>query len=134
MRADADEAVRRFAAGSFLTPTPALMQGIARVLCGDLDGATSAWRMRSASASKSARPMISRSRCASDRWWQWRAVNGIGPGSLPAWQIPFLRRAGIEESFATPLICALRARAAMHLADVPAARRGLVSAQHLRPC
>jgi LuxR family maltose regulon positive regulatory protein len=27
MRADADEAVRRFAAGSFLTPTPALMQG-----------------------------------------------------------------------------------------------------------
>ena len=38
MRADADEAVRRFAAGSFLTPTPALMQGIARVLGGDLDG------------------------------------------------------------------------------------------------
>ena len=38
MRADADEAVRRFTAGSFLTPTPALMQGIARVLCGDLDG------------------------------------------------------------------------------------------------
>ncbi len=38
MRADADEAVRRFAAGSFVTPTPALMQGTARVLCGDLDG------------------------------------------------------------------------------------------------
>ena len=38
MRADADEAVRRFAAESFVTPTPALMQGIARILCGDLDG------------------------------------------------------------------------------------------------
>ena len=38
MRADADEAVRRFAAGTFLTPTPALMQGIARILCGDPDG------------------------------------------------------------------------------------------------
>jgi len=38
MRADADEAMRRFAAGSFVTPTPALMQGTARVLCGDLDG------------------------------------------------------------------------------------------------
>ena len=38
MRADADEAVRRFAAGSFVTPAPALMQGIARILCGDLDG------------------------------------------------------------------------------------------------
>ena len=38
MRADADEAVRRFAAESFVTPAPALLQGIARVLCGDLDG------------------------------------------------------------------------------------------------
>jgi LuxR family transcriptional regulator, maltose regulon positive regulatory protein len=38
MRADADEAVRRFTAGSFVTPTPVLLQGIARVLCGDLDG------------------------------------------------------------------------------------------------
>ena len=38
MRADADEAVRGFAAGSFVTPAPALLQGIARILCGDLDG------------------------------------------------------------------------------------------------
>jgi LuxR family maltose regulon positive regulatory protein len=38
MRADADEAVRRFAAGRFVTPAPLLLQGIARVLCGDLDG------------------------------------------------------------------------------------------------
>ena len=38
MRADADEAVARFAAESFLTPKPALMQGIARILCGDPDG------------------------------------------------------------------------------------------------
>ena len=44
-----------------------------------------------------------------------------------------LRRAGIEESYATPLICAVRARAAMHRGDAPAARRELVSAQHLRP-
>ena len=38
MRADADEAVRRFAAQSFVTPAPAFLQGIARILCGDLDG------------------------------------------------------------------------------------------------
>jgi len=44
-----------------------------------------------------------------------------------------LRRAGIEDSFATPLICALGARAAMHQGDVPAARRELISARHLRP-
>ena len=38
MRADADEAVQRFAAESFVTPAPLFLQGIARVLCGDLDG------------------------------------------------------------------------------------------------
>jgi LuxR family transcriptional regulator, maltose regulon positive regulatory protein len=38
MRADADEAVGRFAAESFASPTPTLTQGIARVLSGDLDG------------------------------------------------------------------------------------------------
>ena len=44
-----------------------------------------------------------------------------------------MRRAGTEGSFATPLICALRARAAIYRGDVPAARRELLSAQHLRP-
>ena len=43
-----------------------------------------------------------------------------------------LRRAGIEESYATPLVSAVRARAALHRGDVPAARRELVSAQRLR--
>ena len=44
-----------------------------------------------------------------------------------------LRRAGIEESYATPLVCAVQARAALHRGDVPAARQELVSAQRLRP-
>ena len=44
-----------------------------------------------------------------------------------------LRRAGIEDNHAIPLICALRARSAAHRGDVPAARRELISAQHLRP-
>ena len=43
-----------------------------------------------------------------------------------------LRRAGIEDSYATPLVCAAQARAAMHRGDVPAARRELVTAQRLR--
>src|SRR5260370_2866251 len=38
MRADAGEAVGRFAVQSFVTPAPAFLQGIARVLSGDLDG------------------------------------------------------------------------------------------------
>ena len=43
-----------------------------------------------------------------------------------------LRRAGIEESYATPLVCAAQARAALHRADMPAVRRELVPAQRLR--
>jgi LuxR family transcriptional regulator, maltose regulon positive regulatory protein len=43
-----------------------------------------------------------------------------------------LRWAGIEESYATPLVCAVQARTAMHRGNVPAARRELVSAQRLR--
>jgi LuxR family maltose regulon positive regulatory protein len=43
-----------------------------------------------------------------------------------------LRQAGIEESFATPLVCAVQARASLHRGDVPAARQHLVNAQRLR--
>jgi DNA-binding CsgD family transcriptional regulator len=43
-----------------------------------------------------------------------------------------LRRAGIEDSCATPVVCTVHARAALHRADVPAARRELIGAQRLR--
>jgi LuxR family transcriptional regulator, maltose regulon positive regulatory protein len=133
MRADADEAVRRFAAGSFLTPTPALMQGIARILCGDPDGgdvylqdAVSVGEQVGSTDDvviglcEQALLAIARS-----EWDQAEVLAGRAQAVL--------RGAGIEESFATPLICALRARAAMHRGDVPAARQQLVSAQRLRP-
>ena len=38
MRADADEAARMLAAVGYVTPAPALFQGVSRVLSGDLDG------------------------------------------------------------------------------------------------
>ena len=44
-----------------------------------------------------------------------------------------LRAAGVEESFATPLVCAVRARTALHRGDIPAARQELVRAQRMRP-
>jgi LuxR family maltose regulon positive regulatory protein len=44
-----------------------------------------------------------------------------------------MRTAGVEESFATPLVCAVGARVHLHRGDVPAARQELVSAQRLRP-
>ena len=133
MRADADEAVRRFAAGSFLTPTPALMQGIARVLCGDLDGGDECLEDAVSVGEQVGSPedvavaLCERALVAMARS-QWDRAEALAGQARTV-----LRRAGIEESFATPLICALRARAAMHRGDVPAARRELLSAQHLRP-
>ena len=43
-----------------------------------------------------------------------------------------MRQARIEESYATPLLCAVQARAAIHRGDLPAVRQQLVSAQRLR--
>ncbi len=132
MRADADEAVRRFAAGSFVTPTPALMQGTARVLCGDLDGGDASLEDALGVGQAAGAPedfatvLCERSLVAIARgdWGRAEALAGQA-GDV-------LRRAGIEESFATPLVCAVQARAAMHRGDVAAARRELVSAQRLR--
>ena len=132
MRADADEAVRRFAAASFLTPTPALMQGIARVLCGDLDGGDESLEDAvSVSEQVGSTDDVVVALCE-------QALRAMARSEWDRAEIlaekarTVLRRAGIEESFATPLICALRARAAMHRGDVPAARRELARAQHLR--
>ncbi len=133
MLADADEAVRRFAAESFVTPAPALLQGIARVLCGDLDGgdlsledAVNVGEVTGA-PDDLALALCERSLGAMARS-QWDQAEVLAERARTV-----LRRAGIEENYATPLICALQARAAMHRGDVPAARRELVSAQHLRP-
>src|SRR5271165_1845539 len=132
MRADADEAVCRFAAGSFVTPAPALMQGIAYILCGDLEGGDESLEDAVSVGEVTGAPedlavgLCERSlvAMAHDQWDRAEVLSGRARAVLC--------RAGIEESFATPLICALRARAAIHRADVPAARRELLSAQHLR--
>ena len=133
MRADADEAVRGFTAGSFVTPAPALLQGIARILGGDLDGgdlslddAVSAGQETDApddlAIALSQRSLVAMAR------GHWDQAQTLASQARTA-----LRRAGIEESYATPLICAVRARAAMHQKDTAAARQELINAQPLRP-
>ena len=136
MRADADEAIRRFAAGSFTTPAPALMQGIARVLCGDLDGGDVSLADAVSVGEEADTPddvanavavaLCERSLVAMARS-QWDRAEVLAGQARSV-----LRKAGIEESYVTPLVCALQARTALHRSDAPAARRELVSAQHLR--
>ena len=132
MRADADEAVRRFAAQSFATPAPAFLQGIARVLCGDLDGGDASLEdgvsvgEETGAHEDVALALCERSLVAIARGDWDRAATLAGQAA------DVLRRAGIEESYATPLVCAVQARAAMHRGDVAAARQELVSAQRLR--
>jgi LuxR family maltose regulon positive regulatory protein len=132
MRADADEAVRRFAAQSFVTPAPAFLQGIARVLCGDLDGGDATLEdgvsvgEEAGAHEDVALALCERSLVAIARGdWGRAGVLADQAGAV-------LRRAGIEESYATPLVCAVRARVAMHRGDVPAVRQELVRAHRLR--
>ena len=132
MRADADEAVRRFAAQSFVTPAPAFLQGIARVLWGDLDGGDASLEdgvsigEEAGAHEDVALALCERSLAAIARGDWDRAEALVGQAAA------VLRQAGIEESYATPLLCAVQARTAMHRGDVPAARQQLVSAQRLR--
>jgi LuxR family transcriptional regulator, maltose regulon positive regulatory protein len=132
MRADADEAVRRFAAQSFVTPGPVLLQGIARVLCGDLDGGDESLEDGiSAGEEVGAHEDVALALC--ERSLLAMAASEWGRAEVLADQArTVLRRAGIEESYATPLACAVQARTALHRGDVPAARQQLVSAQRLR--
>jgi LuxR family maltose regulon positive regulatory protein len=133
MRADADEAVRRFAAESFLTPAPALLQGIARVLCGDLDGGDESLKQAASVGEEvgahedQAIALCERSLLAiAGRDWDQAEVLADQARTV-------LREARIEESYAAPLVSAVQARTAMHRGDVPAARQQLVRAQRLRP-
>ncbi len=132
MRADADEAVRRFAAQSFVTPAPAFLQGIARVLCGDLDGGDDSLEGGvSVGEEVGAHEDVALALC--ERSLLAMAGSDWGGAEVLAGQArAAMRRAGIEESYATPLVSAVQARAALHRGDVPAARQELVTAQRLR--
>jgi LuxR family transcriptional regulator, maltose regulon positive regulatory protein len=133
MRADADEAARLFAAESVPEPAAALMQGVARVLSGDLDGGDASLGDAASVAEVTGAPGVAavalceRSLVAMARGEWDRAQVLAGRARI------VLRQAGIEEYYATPLVCAVHARTALHRGDSSTARQELVSAQHLRP-
>jgi LuxR family maltose regulon positive regulatory protein len=132
IRADADEAVRRCAAEGIVTPAPLLYQGLARVLSGDLDagdasfeGAVSAGEQAGAHETLAV-TLCERSLVAmAHRQWSRAEVMADQASAV-------LHRVGIDESYAKPLVCAVRARVALHGGDAPAARQELVSAQRQR--
>jgi LuxR family transcriptional regulator, maltose regulon positive regulatory protein len=133
MRADADEAVRRCAQQGILAPAAVLLQGIARVLGGDLDGGD-AYLEDAASGARDvgAHEVLAAARC--ERSLLAMARNDWDRAGILAEQAgATLSDARIEDSYVTPLVCAVRARAAMHRRDVPAARQQLAQAQRLRP-
>ena len=133
MHADAAEAARKFADQGVAEPGPTLLQGIARVLSGDLDGGDASLDDAAsvAAATGAADVLVTalceRSLIAMARGDWDRAEVFASEARAP------LRQAGIEESYVTPLACAAQARAALHRGDVPAARQQLVMAQRLRP-
>jgi LuxR family maltose regulon positive regulatory protein len=108
-------------------------QGLARVLCGDLDGGdASLEEVLRAGEGAGAPEVIASALCersllamARGEWDQAEVLAGQAR--------TVLRRTGIEDIYATPLVCAVQARAALHRGDVLAARQQLVSAQRLRP-
>src|SRR5215469_7052646 len=132
MRADADDAVRRCAEQGILAPGAVLLQGTARVLCGDLDAADAYFEDAASGAQDVgahevlASALSERSLVAMARG-EWRRAEALAGQARTV-----LREAGIEEGYATPLVCAVQVRTALRRGDVPAARGELVSAQRLR--
>jgi len=133
MDVDAGEAARLFAAIGVVIPTPTLLQGIARVLSGDVDGGDEAFQDVLGVEEGSAAPedfavaLSERSLVAITRG-EWDSAETLASQARAV-----LQRIGIEESIAAPLICAMHARIALHREDRQAARKELVIAQRSRP-
>ena len=132
MRADAEEAVRRCAEENITVPVTKTLLGIARILGDDLDGGDAALADAAAGAEEvGAHEILAITRCeqalvamARRDWSRAEVLAGEASAGLA--------RAGIEESYATPLVCAVLARAAWHRGDARAAHQELTRAQRLR--
>jgi LuxR family maltose regulon positive regulatory protein len=129
MLADADEAVRRFAALGMVAPIAGTCRGIALVLTGDPDGADAALEKAISEGGDVGAPdVLAAAFCE-------RTLLAIARGDWDAASAfarqagDVTRRAGMEDTFA----CAVQARVALHAGDVAAARRELISAQRSRP-
>ena len=120
MGADADEAVRRLADENIVAPVAALLQGIARVLCSDPEGGNTSLEDAASLAEEVgaheslAITLCERSLLAMTRS-EWGRAEGLADQARTV-----LRRAGIEDSYTTSLVCAVALPGPLN--DPPAAR------------
>jgi LuxR family maltose regulon positive regulatory protein len=129
MRADADEAVRRFAVVGIVAPLAGLCRGLALVLSGDPQGADAVLEETNTAGRDVGAPDV-----LADIWCE-RSLLAMARGDWSSAEAfarqarAVVRRAGIQET----LVCVVQARVALHRGDVAAAQRELVNAQRLRP-
>jgi LuxR family transcriptional regulator, maltose regulon positive regulatory protein len=104
---------------------------LAPALSGDLDGGETSLDMISTREQAAVHEMLVVTLCEQalmamthNRWSQAEA--------LAEEARTVFRRAGVQTSYAIPLVCAVQARAALHRGDIPAARQELIGAQRLR--
>jgi LuxR family maltose regulon positive regulatory protein len=133
MRADADEAARLFAgAEGFMIPLSELLQGLARIYAGDVHEGDAFIRESVSSAQAATGPhhaiaLAERSLLAMERG-AWDEADELVDEADSVMQ-----RTGLAETIATPLVCAVQGRAALHRGDDDAARQVMVRAQRMRP-
>jgi len=129
MRADADEAARRFASVGSVPPVARLCQGLALVLSGDPVGGDASFEEAIRTGEGVGAPDVladifcERSLLAMARG-DWNLAEASARQARAV-----VSQAGMEDL----LVCAVQARVALHGGDVAAVRRELVSAQRLRP-
>jgi LuxR family transcriptional regulator, maltose regulon positive regulatory protein len=129
MRADADEAARKSVEAGIAIPAVAEAQGIARVLCGDLEGGD-AFLAEAATAREAdiavetlVNSLSERSLLAIARG-DWRQAEAL---------VERAHNALCRTGSANTLVSAVLARIALHRGDIRAARQELVTAQQVRP-
>lgn len=132
LRADADEIARRFAASNIVDTVSAIMRGAAQLLSGDLEGSDASFEDAvSIGKATGATDMLAVALCE-------RSLLAMTRGEWDQAEVfagqarTFLRRGGMADSYVTPLVCAVHARAAMHRGDVATARQELTAAQRQR--
>jgi LuxR family maltose regulon positive regulatory protein len=132
MRADADEAARKLTAAGEIAPVAPLLKGIAQILDGDSDGAD-AWFENTIAIRDFGAPDVLAIALCERSLLAMAHHDWDSAGELAGQARTALYQAGIEDSYVTPLVCAVQARVHMHRGDGAAARQQLIDAQRLRP-